>query len=88
VELLTLLLRLPFLPVTGLVRLAEIIRDQAEAEYYSPSAARHELEEAEAKRASGELSDQQVEQQEEQALGRLVQPAPAGAGEGEAGPER
>ncbi|HLX51407.1 MAG TPA: gas vesicle protein GvpG [Streptosporangiaceae bacterium] len=78
-NLLTLPFRLPLLPVQGLMKLAEIIQDEAEQEYYNPAAVRHELEEAEWEAATGQISEEDVAQQEEQAVGRLIQPGtPAG----------
>jgi hypothetical protein len=74
VNLLTLPFRLPLLPVQGLIKLAEIIRDEAEQEYYNPAAVRRELEEAEWEAATGQISEEDVAQQEEEAVGRLIQP--------------
>jgi hypothetical protein len=71
-NLLTLPLRLPLLPVQGLVQLGEVIRDQAEREHHDPAAVRRQLEEADAARASGEASDEDVARIEEQAVRRLV----------------
>jgi gas vesicle protein GvpG len=85
VDLLTLLFRLPFLPVRGVVKLAELIRDEAESEYYNPAAARHELEESQRAAESGQMSDEQVREMEYDALGRIMArpgSAPAQAGRG------
>lgn len=71
-DLLTLLFRLPFLPVRGLIRLGEMIQDEAETELHDPARVRRQLEEAEESRAHGEASDQDVAQVEEEAVGRLV----------------
>jgi hypothetical protein len=80
VNLLTLPFGLPLLPVKGLIKLAEIIRDEAEQEYYNPAAARRELEEAEWEAATGQISEEEVSRQEDEAVSRLVQPeAPADA---------
>lgn len=77
-NLLTLPFRLPLLPVQGLIKIAEIIRDEAEQEYYNPAAVRHELEEAEWKAATGQMSDEDVARREDEAVSRLIQPeAPA-----------
>ena len=72
-DLLTLLFRLPFLPIQAVVGLAEIVRDQAERELHDPAAARRQLEEAEEARVSGEISDQDLAQIESEAAGRLLQ---------------
>jgi hypothetical protein len=71
-DLLTLLFRLPFLPIRAVAQLAEIIRDQAEQELHDPANVRRQLEEAEEARASGEISDQELAQIEEEATGRLL----------------
>jgi hypothetical protein len=81
---LTLLFRLPLLPVQGLIRLAEIIRDEAEQEYYSPVAARHELEQAQQARERGEMSDEDVSRMEYDALSRMM--AHPGGAPAQAGP--
>ena len=53
-NLVTMPLRLPFLPVQALVRLAEVIRDEAEQELYDPAVVRRELEEVQEARARGD----------------------------------
>jgi hypothetical protein len=88
VNLLTLLFRLPLMPLRGFIQLAEILAEEAESEYYSPSAARHELEQAEQARASGEMSDADVSKMEYDALGRMMRdPGKAPADVGVAGEE-
>lgn len=75
-DLLTLLFRLPLMPLRGFVQLAEILHDQAERELRDPASVRRQLEEAQQARVSGEMSDQDVAQVEGQAVGRLLtQPA-------------
>jgi hypothetical protein len=71
-DLLTLLFRLPFLPIRGLVQLGEIIREQAERELHDPASVRRELEEAQEARVSGEISDQDLARIEDEATGRLL----------------
>jgi hypothetical protein len=73
-DVLTLVFRLPLLPVRGLVRLAEVIQDQAEQELHSPASVRRQLEEIEEARAQGAVSDEEVARVQGQALGRLVPP--------------
>lgn len=82
-NLLTLLLRLPLMPLRGFINLAQVLAEEAEREYYSPTAARRELEEAEQARASGQMSDEEVSHMEYDALGRMMRdpggaPAPSG----------
>jgi hypothetical protein len=79
-NLLTLILRLPFLPVQAVVELGEVIRDQAEQELHDPAAVRRQMEEAERARASGALSGEEVARIEEEALGRLIPAASRGGG--------
>jgi hypothetical protein len=59
-NLLTFLLRLPWFPVQGFVKLASVVKDEAEREMANPVTIRRELEHAERARASGEMSDEQA----------------------------
>ena len=68
--LLSLPLRLPLLPVAGVVKLAEVLAEQAEAELQN--AIWRQLEDAEFARASGKSSDEEIAQLEEQAVQRLI----------------
>jgi cytochrome c-type biogenesis protein CcmH/NrfG len=78
--LLTLPLRLPFLPVRAVINLAEIIQDQVEREVYDPASIRRELEEAQRQRAAGHISEDEMRRIEQEATSRLVTPQPpAGA---------
>jgi Gas vesicle protein G len=72
VDPLTLLFRLPFLPVQGVIAIGEIIREQAERELQDPANVRRQLEEAEEARVSGEISDQDLAQIEREATRRLL----------------
>jgi Gas vesicle protein G len=87
VGLLTLPFRLPFLPVTGVIRLAEIMRDEAERQYRDPAAVRRELEDLDRARASGQMTDEELREAEQRVIGRVVRVpgaggAPASAEEG------
>jgi hypothetical protein len=80
-NLLTLLFRLPFLPLQGLIQLGELVGEQADRELHDPAAVRRQLEEAEEARVSGGVSDQDVARIQREAVGRLVStPGPASAG--------
>ena len=70
--LLTLPFRLPFLPVQGVIRLAELIQEEAEQQLHDPGTVRDELEEAERLHAAGEISDDELAQREQEALSRLT----------------
>jgi ADP-ribose pyrophosphatase YjhB (NUDIX family) len=75
-DLLTLLFRLPLMPLRGFVRLGEVLQEQAERELRDPASVRRQLEEAQQARVSGEMSDRDIARVEGQAVGRLIsQPA-------------
>jgi pantothenate kinase-related protein Tda10 len=59
-NLITFLFRLPLFPVRSFVKLASVIKDEAEREMADPVTIRRELEHAERARASGEMSDEQA----------------------------
>ena len=71
-NLLTLLFRLPLMPVRGFVTLATLIRDEAQQEMANPATIRRELENAEAARESGEISDEQAAEFEDAAFGEFA----------------
>ena len=71
-DLLTLLFRLPLMPLRSFVRLAEILQEQAERELRDPASVRRQLEEAEEAHVSGEMSDADVAHVQGQAVGRLL----------------
>ena len=86
--LLTLPLRLPFLPLQGVIRLAELIGDEADRQLNDPARIRRELEEAQRLRAAGDISDEELALIEREVTSRLVGPvvpgeAPATATGGE-----
>jgi hypothetical protein len=74
--LLTLPLRLPFLPVRGVIKLGELIGEETERELYDPARVRRELEEAQRQRDSGEISDQELAQIEDRLASTLVTEPP------------
>jgi Gas vesicle protein G len=86
--LLTLLFRLPLLPVQGVIRLGELIEEQAEQELHDPASVRRQLEEAEQAHRAGEMSNEDVARAEAQAVGRVVQPAGTGAAQSRAHRDR
>ena len=71
-NLLTFLLRLPWFPVQGFVKLASVIRDEAEREMADPVTIRRELEHAERARASGEMSDEQAAEYQDAAFAEFT----------------
>jgi hypothetical protein len=67
-NLLTLLFRLPLLPVRGFVQLGTLIQEEVNREMASPAKIRRELEHAEQARESGQISDEQAADFEQEAL--------------------
>jgi Gas vesicle protein G len=72
-SLLTFLFRLPLLPVRGFVKLATVIKEEAEQEMANPVTIRRELEHAERARASGEMSDEQAAEYQDAAFAEFIQ---------------
>jgi chorismate mutase len=70
--LLTGLLGLPLAPVRGVVWLAEQIRQQAEDQYYDPARIRAQLERIDEARRTGELSEEECAELENELLQRLM----------------
>lgn len=58
---LSVLARLPFLPIIGVVRLAELIADEADRELFDPVIVRRRLEEAAQARAAGLITEEEFE---------------------------
>ena len=71
--LLTLPFRLPLLPVRGVVRLAQLIQEEAERELADPATARRELEQIEQALVSGEISEQEAAQLQNEVAARYTQ---------------
>jgi Gas vesicle protein G len=78
-SLLTLPFRLPFLPMQAIVRLAEVIQEEAERTYYDPATIRRELAEIERARASGDISEEEAAQLQNEVVARLTQVRVSGA---------
>jgi hypothetical protein len=68
-NLLTLLFRLPFLPVQGVIKLGELIQDEAEQQLHDPARIRRELDEAERRYEAGEISGEGLAQTEDELAG-------------------
>lgn len=54
------LFRLPFLPVRGVIKLGELVRDEVEQELHDPARIRRELEEASRRYDAGEISEEEL----------------------------
>ena len=70
--LVTLLFRLPVLPLQGVIHLAELIGDEAERQLHDPARVRRALEEAQQRWAAGEISDEELSQIENEAASSLL----------------
>jgi hypothetical protein len=70
--LITGLVTLPAAPLRGVVAVAEQVRRRAEEAYYDPAAIRAELDEVDALRAAGELTDEEATAWEDQLIERLM----------------
>jgi hypothetical protein len=68
----TLLFRLPFLPLTGFIRLAETIAQEAERELHDPARIRRELDELQREQESGEISAAQAAEREDSLAATMV----------------
>lgn len=71
-ELLTLLFRLPFLPVQGVIKLGELLQDEAERELHDPARIRRQLDEAQRRYDAGEISAEELAQIEDEVMGTLI----------------
>ena len=66
------LLTLPLAPARGVVWLAQQIKDYAEEQYYDPVNIRAELERVEEARQTGELTEEECTEWENELLRRLM----------------
>ncbi|MEU8384419.1 gas vesicle protein GvpG [Streptosporangium sp. NPDC048865] len=71
-EPLGLIFGLPFAPLRGLVRLAELIQEQAEQELRGSAAVRRRLEELAEARAAGEISEEEEAAAAERILEEMI----------------
>jgi hypothetical protein len=72
VGLVTGLLGLPLAPVRGVIWLAEQVLEQAEEQFYDPARIRAQLELVDEARRSGELSEEECVEIENELLQRLM----------------
>ena len=78
-SLITLPFRLPLLPLQAVVRLAQLIQDEAERQLADPATARRELEQIEQARASGEISAEEAARRQRETVARFTQVRVIGA---------
>lgn len=79
-SILTLPFKLPLLPLQGVIRLAELIQEEAERQLTNPATIRRELEGIEQARQAGEISDEEAKELEREAVARYTQALQAAAG--------
>ena len=83
------LLSWPLLPITGVIKIGEVLQRQVDNEMHGQSTARHQLEELQEERASGRISEEQELQREREILDRMMgRPSGGGAGESMSEEER
>ncbi|TKK87779.1 gas vesicle protein G [Herbidospora galbida] len=63
---------LPLAPVRGVIRLGELLRDEAERKLRDPTVARRELEQIEAAQAAGELTEEEASEAMNAVLQRMM----------------
>jgi len=72
VGLFTGLVTLPLAPVRGVVWLADVLKEQAEAQLYDPGKIAAEMQEIADAVASGEMTDEEAAEREEELIARLT----------------
>jgi hypothetical protein len=70
--LLTLPFRLPFLPVQGVIKLGELLQEEAERQLHDPARIRRELDEAQRRYEAGEISGEELTQIEDELVSTQV----------------
>jgi Gas vesicle protein G len=69
--LLSMILGLPLAPVRGVIKLSEVIQRQVDEELHSPVNVRRELEEIQRRRESGELTEEEEAEAQQQVIDRI-----------------
>jgi hypothetical protein len=70
--LLTLPFRLPFLPVQGVIKLGELLQEEAERQLRDPARIRRDLDEAQRRYEAGEISEEEFIQIQDDLASTLV----------------
>ena len=70
--LLTLPFRLPFLPVQGVIKLGELLQEEAERQLRDPARIRRDLDEAQRRYEAGEISEEEFIQIQDELASTLV----------------
>lgn len=68
----TLLFGWPLLPLKGVIKLGELLRDQVERELHDPAVVRRRLEEVEEARAAGRISEEEENRRTEEILQGMI----------------
>jgi hypothetical protein len=71
-DLLTMIVGLPFAPLRGVLSLAEVIMEQAEREFYDPARIRRAIDEVEAAAERGEISEEEKVEAQQQIIQPLL----------------
>ena len=79
--LITGILGLPLAPLRGTVAIAELLKEQAEAELYNPATIRAQLEEIDRQRREGVLDEEAAEAWEDELVARLMEANKQGRGD-------
>ena len=70
--LLTLVFRLPFVPVQGVIKLGELLQEEAERQLHDPARIRRELDEVQRRYEAGEISAEELTQIEDELVSTQV----------------
>jgi uncharacterized membrane protein len=88
--LLTLVFRLPFVPVQGVIKLGELLQEEAERQLHDPARIRRELDEAQRRYDAGEISAEEFTQIQDELVSTQVAGVapPPGPGQATTGADR
>ena len=67
------LLLLPMAPVRGAMAVPDLVRREAEREFYNPAIIRQQLDDVDRRRRDGELSDNEADLIEQELIDRLLE---------------
>ena len=70
--LLTLVFRLPFVPVQGVIKLGELLQEESERQLRDPARIRRELDEAQLRYETGEISAEEFNQIQDELVSTQV----------------
>ncbi len=70
--LLTLPVRLPLLPVQGVIKLGEVLQEESERQLRDPARVRRELDQAQGRYDAGEITTEEFAQIQDELAGSLI----------------